>query len=69
MSFDEAMQILSRDERFKATIYAMNTLLLKKGIYTAEEFQELIVEHAINWSRGFKGKTAQQKDQASSVPV
>jgi hypothetical protein len=44
MSFEEALQAASRDERFKATIYAINTLLIHKGIYTREEFQKLFVE-------------------------
>ena len=44
MSFEEALEISSRDDSFKATIYAMNTLLIHKGIYTREEFQNLFVE-------------------------
>src|SRR5258708_20800513 len=46
MSYEKAMEILTRDERFKATIYAMNTLLIHKGIYTQHEFQQLFVEWA-----------------------
>ena len=44
MSFEKALEIASRDEGFKATVYAMNTLLIHKGIYTQEEFQTLFVE-------------------------
>jgi hypothetical protein len=44
MSFEEALELASRDEGFKATVYAMNTLLIHKGIYTKEEFQALFVE-------------------------
>jgi hypothetical protein len=44
MSFEEALALASRDEGFKATVYAMNTLLIHKGIYTQEEFQSLFVE-------------------------
>ena len=44
MSFEEALAIASRDEGFKATVYAMNTLLIHKGIYTQDEFQLLFVE-------------------------
>ena len=47
MSYEEALDILSRDDRFKATIYAMNTLLIHKEIYTQQEFQQLFVEWAI----------------------
>jgi hypothetical protein len=44
MSFEEALALASRDEGFKATVYAMNTLLIHKGVYTQEEFQVLFVE-------------------------
>jgi hypothetical protein len=44
MSFEEALALASRDESFKATVYAMNTLLIHKGIYTQEEFQSRFVE-------------------------
>ena len=53
MLFEEALDILSRDDRFKATIYAMNTLLIHKGIYTQQEFQRLFIEWAIK--EGAKG--------------
>lgn len=39
ISFEEAMDKLSRDERFRATVYSMNTLLVQKGIYSPEEFE------------------------------
>jgi hypothetical protein len=39
IGFDEAMDRLSREERFHATVYAMNTLLVQKGIYSPEEFE------------------------------
>ena len=38
ISFQEAMDRLSRDDRFRATVYAMNTLLVQKGIYSPDEF-------------------------------
>jgi len=44
MSFEEILLAAKRDERFMATVYAMNTLLLAKGIYTHEEFQRLVAE-------------------------
>lgn len=44
MSYEKAMRLASRDDAFKATVYAMNTLLIHKGIYTQEEFQKLFVE-------------------------
>ena len=39
IGFDEAMEKLSREERFRATVDAMNTLLVQKGIYSSEEFE------------------------------
>ena len=44
MSFEEALALASRDDGFKATVYAMNTLLIAKGLYTQGEFQALFVE-------------------------
>ena len=52
MSYEKALEILSRDDRFKATIYAMNTLLIHKGIYTQQEFQQLFLE----WARKEQAK-------------
>jgi hypothetical protein len=36
--------VASREERFMATVYAMNTLLIQKGIYAAEEFESFFIE-------------------------
>ena len=44
MSFEDALSLATRDESFKATIYAMNTLLIHKGVYSREEFEALFVE-------------------------
>ncbi|MFZ0772328.1 MAG: hypothetical protein WCA49_25250 [Candidatus Sulfotelmatobacter sp.] len=44
MSFEKALALASRDDGFKATVYAMSTLLIHKGVYTQEEFQALFVE-------------------------
>jgi hypothetical protein len=46
VSYEEALDHLSRDDRFKATVYAMNTLLIHRGIYTQLEFQQLFAEWA-----------------------
>ena len=37
--YEEALDKLSREDRFRATVYAMNTLLVQKGIYSPEEFE------------------------------
>ena len=39
LTFGEAIRLVSTDERFRATVYAMNTLLIQKGIYRTEEFE------------------------------
>lgn len=39
ISFEDSMEKLSRDDRFRATVYAMNTLLVQEGVYSPEEFE------------------------------
>jgi hypothetical protein len=39
MDYEDALVQLTEDQRSRATVYAMNTLLIAKGIYTAEEFR------------------------------
>jgi hypothetical protein len=56
ITFQDAMRKLSRDDRFRATVYAMNTLLVQKGIYSPEEFefhfrQFASVRHGSRFSR------------------
>jgi hypothetical protein len=58
MTFEEAMGLASRDDAFKATVYAMNTLLIHRGIYTQEEFQQLFVE----WLKKEELKKSRSKD-------
>jgi hypothetical protein len=64
MSFDEAIELAARDERFMASVYAMNTLLIHKGIYTQKEFEGLFVE----WMNKERGKKVQVSiSRAASV--
>jgi hypothetical protein len=42
----EAARLLSREERFHATVAAMNTLLIEKRIYTQQEFDTIFCEWA-----------------------
>jgi hypothetical protein len=58
VTFNEAFELMGRDEAFRATVYAMNTLLIKKGVYTTGEFEQLFCEHAINFKRSFSARTA-----------
>jgi hypothetical protein len=50
MTMDEAMQVLSREERFMATIYALRTVLVEKEIVSPEEldyhFRQWAQKHA-----------------------
>jgi len=46
MEFEEAINQLSRDERFKATVSAMNTLLIRKGGYSQQELEAYFIESA-----------------------
>ncbi len=60
MLFEEALAAASRDEGFKATVYAMNTLLIHKGVYTQEEFQVIFaewVEKELQLAVGSRGTT------------
>lgn len=69
MTFKDAFELLGKDESFRATIYAMNTLLIKKGVYTSEEFEQLFCEHAINFQRGFRGAKAKAGTSRETVPA
>jgi hypothetical protein len=61
MSFEDALNLVSRDESFKATVYAMNTLLISKGVYTREEFEGLFVEWVAKERRRQRGIDHPQK--------
>jgi hypothetical protein len=39
ISHEDAVDKLSREDRFRATVYAINTLLVQKGIYSPEQFE------------------------------
>jgi hypothetical protein len=62
MSYEEALELVSRDNRFKGIVYAMNTLLIHKGIYTREEFEKLFVEWVTKEVR-------KSKNASSTAPV
>lgn len=51
ISFEDAMGVLSRDEHFRATVYAMNSLLVQKGVYSPEEFEFQFRQYAQNHRR------------------
>ena len=65
MSYEEALRAASRDERFMATVYAMNTLLIHKGIYSHEEFQQLFTE----WIRKEERQRAASMASTSQAPA
>lgn len=60
MSFDQIIEAASRDERFMATVYAMNTLLIHKGIYTQKEFEVLFLE----WMRKENRKKSPRRESS-----
>ena len=63
MSYEEALRMASRDERFMATVYAMNSLLIFKGFYTHQEFQQVFAE----WVQK-EEKRKVQEQKATSQP-
>ncbi|HKS82923.1 MAG TPA: hypothetical protein VJR23_15575 [Candidatus Acidoferrales bacterium] len=63
MSFDEAIQLASREERFMATVYAMNTLLIEKGVYSKAEFEARFVE----WMKKEMRKNGTNQSTTSSA--
>ena len=68
MSFEEALSIASRDERFKATVYAMNTLLIHKGIDTQEELQSLFAEW-VEKEQKRKAPVSRHAETSSAISV
>ena len=69
MTFDEAVEILGQDEHFRASLYAINTLLISKGFYSTEEFQKLFTEYAINFQRGFRGNDQARRRSPHATAV
>jgi len=65
MSFDQVIEMASREERFMATVYAMNTLLIHKGIYTQREFEVLFME----WMRKENRKRAARPEAGAKASV
>jgi hypothetical protein len=41
LSYERPMRLASRDQTFKATVYAINTLLVHERIYTRDEIPEV----------------------------
>ena len=39
IGYEEAIDQLSADQAFRATVYAINTLMIQKGLYSEEEFR------------------------------
>ena len=45
-SIVDAVEALSREERFMGTVHAINTLLIHKGIYSQQEFDAVFCRWA-----------------------
>jgi len=57
MTMPEAAKLLSREERFMATVAAMNTLLIEKQVYTQQEFDSIF----IGWAKAQLSKPKKQR--------
>lgn len=57
LSMPEAARLLSREDRFRATVAAMNTLLIEKRIYTQQEFDTIFCE----WAKARVSKSRRQR--------
>lgn len=51
--FERVTDAISTNDLFRATVYAMNGLLLAKGVYTHEEFARQVIE----WKRKKEART------------
>jgi molybdopterin synthase catalytic subunit len=68
MTYEEATELASRNEAFMATVYAMNTLLINKGIYTKQEYRQLFTEWVEKEERR-KAREGQSTPRQNHVPV
>jgi hypothetical protein len=57
LSMPEAAKLLSREERFMATVAAMNTLLIEKRVYTQQEFDAIFCQ----WTAAQVSKPKKQR--------
>ena len=57
MTMPQAAGLLSREERFMATVAAMNTLLIEKRVYTQQEFDAIFV----GWAKAQLSKPKKQR--------
>lgn len=39
IGYEESLEMMTEEQKFRATVYAMNTLLIAKGLYSPEEFR------------------------------
>ena len=69
MTYERAMEVMDRDESFRAVVYAMNTLMLQKGLYTGKEFEFYFCQHAQNFVNGFQGASERAKEHAPETVV
>lgn len=67
MSYEEAVERASRGDAFEATVYAMNTLLIHKGIYTANEYRQLFVEWVEKEERKKERQGTARPDASPSI--
>jgi hypothetical protein len=64
----QAFELMGRDKAFRAMVHSMNTLLIKKSVYTTEEFEQRLSEHLIHFKRSFSARTA-SADASSATSI
>jgi|HubBroStandDraft_2_1064218.scaffolds.fasta_scaffold211387_1 hypothetical protein len=55
MTYKEACTLLGDDQAFRATVYAMNTLMIQKGVYTSKEYEHYFCQYADAFKKSFSG--------------
>ena len=66
MTYEQATKRLNRIERFMATVYAMNSLLLEKKIYPGRDYERLFVEWTAKELRRRARKPARERKRPAT---
>jgi len=61
MTYKEACTLLGDDQAFRATVYAMNTLMIQKGVYTSKEYEHYFCQYADAFKKSFSGVSGDEK--------
>jgi hypothetical protein len=66
MTYKEACTLLGDDQAFRATVYAMNTLMIQKGVYTSKEYEHYFCQYADAFKKSFSGVSGEEKAMETS---